>query len=123
MARMLRPAPGQLDLFAESAPAPPALLDIEPSPTQRLLFRLACTARFQSEVLGEQLGRRMEPDPVRCARLVNLILRRVASDRPAMTDDRLEMAIALLPGWWQDVRCDAGGDRRVWALVRGEVAR
>lgn len=108
----------QLDLFAESAPAPPLP---EPSPTQRLLFRLACTARYQSEILGQQLGTRMEPDPVRCARLVNLILRGVASDRPAMTDERMEEAIARLPGWWQDVRFESGADRRVWALVRGEA--
>lgn len=115
----------QLDLFAEVAPAAPtscAAPPSEPSPTQRLLFRLACTARFQSEILGEQLGRRMEPDPVRCARLCNLILRGVASDRPAMTDQRIEEAIAHLPGWWQDVRYVSGKDRRVWSLVRGEVA-
>lgn len=110
-----------MDLFAEPSPAPAV-----PPPPDDLLAEslhqmihamgmMAAEAPYHLYTRGGAL------EMARCARLVNLIVRGVASDRPALGPQRIELAIALLPSWWQDVRRDAGADRRVWGLVRGEA--
>lgn len=132
MATRRAPAP-QLDLFAvmergasvaEPAPEPvaPAVPQAPDDLLEVLLHQLIHAMGMQAaEAPWHLYTRGGALDLPRCARLVNLIVRRVASDRPVLTTGRVELAIALLPGWWQDVRRDAGADRRVWALVRGEV--
>lgn len=122
MAIRSAPTAPQLDLFAEPEPVapagPPPPDDLLAEQLRRMIHAMGMRAAEAPYHLYTRGG---IPDPSRCARLVNLIVRRVASDRPALSPGRIELAIALLPGWWQDVRRDAGADRRVWALVRGEA--
>lgn len=118
MAKRSAPTAPQLDLFAEPAPVQQAPADPLADLLHRLIHTLWMHAAEAPYHLYTPAGL---PDSPRCARLVNLIVRGVASDRPALSPQRIELAIALLPGWWQDVRRDAGADRRVWALVRGET--
>lgn len=122
MAKRSAPTAPQMDLFAEQEPVAPAGPAPPPHLLADLLYCLVHTMGMRAAETPYHLYTRGGAlDMPRCARLVNLIVRRVASDRPALSPGRIELAIAQLPGWWQDVRRDAGADRRVWALVRGEA--
>lgn len=111
-----------LDLFEEATAPPPA-----PATSERetLYRRFIAAVAYQDQIGAQCLYSHGLPpfaNHTHCARLVNLILRRVASDRPAVTPERVEEAIAHVGGFWQEVWRDPQGRERLWAAVRGEVA-
>lgn len=87
----------QLDLFADPTPAPVAVPLTE---LQAALLDFSRAVRIQREDLGIRLlASPWTPDEKRCARLVNLINRGVASDRPALSLESVQEALPHVPRW------------------------
>lgn len=111
-----------LDLFGDvSAPPPPSPAPLPPASAldEAYLGLVRAVAYHDSGAVALHAGGSILP--TRCARLVNAILRRVASDRPAVTVERVEEAIAHVGGYYQELRRVPGGREMLWADVRGEV--
>jgi hypothetical protein len=88
-----------LDLFA-APPMPGRVL----SPEEKARLRLVEAVRIQSVPTAERLLDQGDcPDATRCARLVNSILRGIASDKPTVTVERIDEAIYMVPGYFSSL--------------------
>lgn len=113
-----------LDLFGDVPAPPPPVPAPSPFPPasaldEAYLRLIRAIAYHDTGAVALYAGGRILP--TRCARLVNAILRRVASDRPTVTVERVEEALAHVGGYYQELRRVPGAREALWAAVRGEV--